>query len=121
LVIDDEEPIRLVLGKFLGVRGYEVDSVATVEAGLARARAAPPALIVLDLRLPGGSGYDFLEARRKDLVLAAVPVIVAAAFVEDPEVLAGLGASRVVEKPLDLHAFYATLQEILEECPPSRS
>ena len=60
LVIDDDAPFRLRLARALSARGFAVHEAATAQEGLARAQATQPALVTLDLRMPGGSGLDIV-------------------------------------------------------------
>jgi DNA-binding NtrC family response regulator len=75
LVADDEETIRLALGRFLRARGYETDAVDGGAAALAAVEAAPGryALLVCDVRMPGVSGLDVVaRVRAVDPDLAVV-------------------------------------------------
>ena len=74
-------------------------TAATGEQGLAIARTRSPALVVLDLRLPGISGLDVARALRRD---SAVPIIMLTARVDESDRLLGLevGADDYVTKPL---------------------
>src|SRR5215469_7957901 len=66
LVVDDSATIRAVLGRMLEVDGYEVARAADGESALDMARAEPPAMIFLDIVLPGMNGFAVLRALRHD-------------------------------------------------------
>jgi CheY-like chemotaxis protein len=75
LVADDEETIRLALGRFLRKRGYEPAMVATGDAALAAIEAAPGrfAILLCDVRMPGVGGLDVAaRARAADPDLSVV-------------------------------------------------
>jgi|GEM_PF-6307275 len=70
LIVDDNELDRVLIRKTLEQDGYNVAEVDNVATGLGFAPAISPRLIILDLVLPaGGSGFDFLMARKKNVEL----------------------------------------------------
>jgi len=75
LVVDDSATIRAVLGRMLEVDGYEVERAADGEAALEMARAQPPAIIFLDIVLPGMNGFAVLRALRHDPATQHVPIV----------------------------------------------
>jgi two-component system, sensor histidine kinase and response regulator len=75
LVIDDQEPNIQVVGQLLARAGYEVVPALNGEEGLQRAKASPPDLVLLDMRMPGMSGFDVLKALKADAQTRDVPVI----------------------------------------------
>ena len=60
LVVDDEEPIRNALARFLTQQGYEVSTAATGEEALDDPRRQKIACMLLDVRMPGLSGIDLV-------------------------------------------------------------
>lgn len=81
LVVDDDEDIREALCEMLVDEGYAATTAAHGEEAmrLLRGAARPPDLVLLDLRMPRGSGWDVLAAMSANPVLAATPVIVVTA------------------------------------------
>jgi putative two-component system response regulator len=75
LVIEDEDYVRRLLRRLLAPVGYSVEEAATAEDGLARLRAEPPDLVLLDLNLPDRSGHEVLEAIRSDPATRLLPVV----------------------------------------------
>ncbi|AIF48961.1 response regulator [Dyella japonica] len=75
LVVDDSATIRAVLGRMLEVDGYNVIRAADGESALELARAEPPAMIFLDIVLPGMNGFAVLRALRHDPVTQHVPIV----------------------------------------------
>ena len=65
LIIDDEEPIAWGLRRAFEREKYRVGVAATAEDGLAQARARPPDVVFLDVRLPDGSGVEVCRAVRE--------------------------------------------------------
>jgi len=77
LVVDDELPVREVLGRFLRQAGYEVNSASDGKEALdIIQRGNLPDLIVLDLMMPVMSGFEVLNALRANPTWAKIPVIV---------------------------------------------
>jgi two-component system, sensor histidine kinase and response regulator len=75
LVIDDQAPNIQVVGQLLARAGYEIVPALNGEEGLQRAKASPPDLVLLDMRMPGMSGFDVLKALKADVETRDVPVI----------------------------------------------
>ncbi len=75
LVIDDQEANIQVVGQLLTRAGYEVIPALNGEEGLQRAQAALPDLVLLDMRMPGMSGFDVLKALKDNPKTRDMPVI----------------------------------------------
>ncbi|MBI3564058.1 MAG: response regulator [Elusimicrobia bacterium] len=75
LVIDDEKPIRDVLGRFLTMLGYAVDYAEDGLSGLEKVRASRPDLIVVDVYMPGMDGLAFCSVLKSEEALKAIPVL----------------------------------------------
>src|SRR5215470_15975851 len=113
LVIDDDLDLRETLADTLQDRGFEVITAANgLEAlKLVRSMASPPSVILLDLMMPVMDGYGFLEERRKDPVLASIPLaIVTAGHGVDRNRL-GNGAP-IVRKPFDVPQLLGVLHQL---------
>ncbi len=109
LVIDDDESNRDLIGETLREAGYRVEEAPTGEAGLRKARAETPRLIVLDLLLPGMDGWQVIGKLRGTAQLERVPVLVVSILDPDhpPAGVAGyivkpFSPSRVVDKVAEL-------------------
>ena len=75
LVVDDSATIRAVLGRMLEVDGYQVTRAADGESALELARNEPPALIFLDIVLPGINGFAVLRSLRHDPATRHIPIV----------------------------------------------
>ena len=101
LVVDDERDITALVAYHLAKAGYRVSTAGTGVAALEAIAAEPPDLIVLDLMLPGRSGYDVLaEVRRRDET-REIGVIVLTARRDETDRIKGLagGADDYLTKP----------------------
>lgn len=112
LVIDDEVQIRRFLRISLASQGYDVLEAATAEQGLELAATRMPALVVLDLGLPGADGKDVLADIRS---WSDVPVIILSVRADEAEKVCALdaGANDYVTKPFGLEEFLARVRGLL--------
>ncbi len=101
LVIEDEANISEAIRYILSKDGWEVDTHADGADAAARVSAAPPDLLILDVMLPGRSGYDILDALRAAEATRALPVLMLTAKGQtaDRERAARHGATRFMTKP----------------------
>lgn len=94
LIIEDDKFLRDLIVRKLTNEGFEVKEAETGEDGLEVLRENPPQLLLLDILLPGMSGYDVLEAIKKDERLRSVPVVM----------LSNLGQKEEIERAESLGA-----------------
>ena len=102
LVVEDNRDTSILLRDLLVAEGYEVESVPTGEAALEALDRTPDVdLVVLDLMLPGMSGYDVIERMRARAPLAATPILVLSALSSPSARIRGLrdGADDYMTKP----------------------
>jgi two-component system phosphate regulon response regulator PhoB len=101
LVVDDEPDIVALVAYHLAKAGYRVSTAATGPDALRAAREERPALVVLDLMLPGMSGFDVLEKLRAHDATREVAVLMLTARKEEPDRIRGLtlGADDYLTKP----------------------
>ncbi|MEY2733172.1 MAG: phosphate regulon transcriptional regulatory protein PhoB [Gemmatimonadota bacterium] len=101
LVVDDEPDIVALVVYHLAKAKYRVSSAASGPDALALAKRERPALVVLDLMLPGMSGFDVLARLRQDPDTAGVAVLMLTARKDEPDRIRGLelGADDYLTKP----------------------
>ena len=114
LVIEDEAPLREALADALRAEGFEVAAEADGEAGLARALAEAPELVLLDLMLPKRDGFSVLRALREDRVSSAV--IILSARGEEWDRVQGFeyGADDYVVKPFSTRELLLRIRAVLQ-------
>jgi len=102
LVIDDDFRIQKQTYQYLVNGNFSVELAADATDGIRLAHKHQPDLIVCDLVLPNGSGYDILHHIREDEALALIPIIVISADVSDSTRRASMeqGASDFLHKPI---------------------
>jgi DNA-binding response OmpR family regulator len=116
LVADDEPALRALVVVTLGSE-YTCDEVDSGDAALMRLREDDYDLVVLDLMMPGRSGFDVLREMRADERLREVPVVVMSAWqsAEDTEGALAAGADSFVSKPFQPEDLLAAVRDLVEE------
>jgi DNA-binding response OmpR family regulator len=116
LVIEDDSSIRLGLEDTLRAKGYDVTAMGRAREGLAAARADPPDLIILDVMLPDGDGFEVCRQLKSSKGrAAAVPIIMLTARGAELDRVRGLelGADDYVPKPFSLMELLARIGAVL--------
>ncbi|MFJ3802618.1 response regulator transcription factor [Streptomyces sp. NPDC090088] len=113
LVVDDEPAILDTVGRFLGFIGYEVRTAATVHEALATARDFLPDLILLDVMLPDGDGFEVMRRLRADGLPHGIVFLTARDTRKD--VVRGLteGGDDYITKPFGLDEVAARVSAVL--------
>ncbi len=113
LIVEDEQEVRAGLMEFLRDEGYETAGVATLADARRELSRSSPELVLLDLRLPDGSGLDLLTELQAP---NAPPVIVVTAFPEVQTAVRALklGAHDYINKPFDLDELLLVVNRTLE-------
>ncbi len=101
LVVDDEPDIVALVAYHLVKAGYRVSTASSGPDAVAQARQERPSLIVLDLMLPGMSGFEVLEQLRAEESTRDVAVLMLTARKDEPDRIKGLslGADDYLTKP----------------------
>lgn len=115
-LIEDEMAISEAISFLLEREGWHVDTVANGAEALDAIRECRPDVVVLDLMLPGRSGYEILSDIRADPSLAHVKVLMLTARgqVQDRERAAKLGVDRFMTKPFSNLELVSTVRVMLE-------
>jgi FixJ family two-component response regulator len=114
-VVDDEEPVRRALERLFRSAGLETETFASGGAMLDDLPRRQPDCVVLDLHMPGMSGFDLQQAL--DSFTPRIPVVVLTGH-DTPETFAramGAGAAAYLRKPVDGDAL---LSAVLASCRP---
>ena len=122
LVVDDDKQIVRLLQSYLEKAGFAVLTAHDGETALHTIRRERPDLILLDLMLPGRDGWDITRRLRADEHLAATPIVMLTARVEDTDKILGLelGADDYVTKPFNPAEVVARARAVLRRAsgPP---
>jgi DNA-binding response OmpR family regulator len=113
LIVEDDESLRQIVARHLRSLAYRVDEAASAESAVsALAGGLRPDVVVLDLNLPGDTGWDLL--RGPSLAAAgSPPVIIASATTVSPRRLAEFGCAGYLPKPFPLDTLVATIERLL--------
>lgn len=113
LLVEDEAGLQLTLSDLLAAEGYEVDAAGDGPSGLAKALEGGFDLIVLDVMLPGKSGFDVCRELRQRGVDVAILMLTARTQVVDRVVGLKLGADDYLTKPFDPSELLARVEALL--------
>ena len=117
LIIDDEKNIRTTLARALDLEGFVVDTAESGEAGLARLKAEPPDLVLLDLKLGDIDGLTVLERMKAASSSEPLPpvVMMSGHGTLDAAIRATrLGALDFLEKPVEMERLLLTVKNALK-------
>jgi two-component system, chemotaxis family, chemotaxis protein CheY len=110
LVVEDDRELSATLAEVLREYDYNVDCAHDGAAALDRLQRTTPSAIVLDLRMPGMNGLEFLARRRSDDALSRIPVIVLSADRDMCVRAQALAANAVLHKPVHLFLLVDAIQ-----------
>jgi len=115
LIVEDDEKAAGVIAHHLGGSGHTCSIEKTGENVLDRARRGSVDLLVLDVMLPGISGFELCRRFRADSVLYTTPILILSAMANDEEVMHGLaqGADDYITKPFDVNNLVHRVEGLL--------
>ncbi|MGE3988664.1 phosphate regulon transcriptional regulator PhoB [Pseudorhodoplanes sp.] len=122
LIVEDEEPLSLLLRYNLETEGYDVETVARGDDADTRLRESTPDLVVLDWMLPGLSGIELCRRLRARPETKSLPIIMLTARGEESERVRGLstGADDYIVKPFSVPELVARIRALLRRSRPER-
>ncbi len=113
LLVEDEPGLILTISDLLSAEGYQVESAADGDAGLAKAASKEFALIVLDVMLPRKTGFDVCRELRQKGIDTPILMLTAKTQVVDRVVGLKLGADDYLVKPFDPAELLARIETLL--------
>jgi two-component system response regulator MprA len=113
LIIEDDQPVRRMLERSLAKEGFEVSAAADGAAALALSERSTPDLVVLDVAMPGLSGFDVCRRLRQHGMQGGILMLTARDAVEDRVSGLGAGADDYVVKPFAIEEVVARLRALL--------
>src|SRR3954471_10371698 len=114
LVVDDDPDMATLLSRTLEKEGLIADTVHDGDAALVHAMSSPPDLILLDVMLPGMSGFDICERLKADEVTALIPIILVTTLGDMASRVRGIeaGADDFLSKPVKLEELIARVKTL---------
>jgi two-component system phosphate regulon response regulator PhoB len=122
LIVEDEEPLTLLLRYNLEAEGYAVDSAVRGDDADLRLKESPPDLAIVDWMLPGLSGIELIRRLRGRAETNQLPVIMLTARGDEGERVRGLatGADDYIVKPFSVPELLARIRALLRRAKPER-
>ena len=116
LIIEDNEKNRKLLRDVLNAKGYRTLESETAEQGIEIARESHPALVLMDIQLPGIDGIEALRRLRADSMTAHIPVIAvtASAMHYDRAQIESAGFDGYQSKPVKIKEILEAIRETLD-------
>ncbi len=115
LIVEDNEANRLLAGAVLEREGYRVEMAGNAEEALQKLANASPALILMDVQMPGMDGLTLTRRLKGDARTAAIPVVAltALAMMGDRERTLEAGCSGYISKPINTRTFASEVSKYL--------
>ena len=115
LIIEDNDKNLKLVRDVLQFNGYQTAEAMTAEDGLVLARSQHPALILLDIQLPGMDGFAALRQLRADPITKSTPVIAvtASAMEQDRQKILAAGFDGYMTKPINVKKFTEEIRTVL--------
>jgi CheY-like chemotaxis protein len=119
LIVEDDEKSRRLLRDVLRVKGYETVETESAEEGLEMARALNPALILMDIRLPGMSGLDALAVLRAQTQTRTIPVVAVTASLMSQQhgIVVTAEFDALQRKPICVSDLLMTMEQLIQNNP----
>jgi two-component system cell cycle response regulator DivK len=116
LIVEDNEKNLKLVRDLLQVSGYRTLESITAEDGILVAKESRPALILMDIQLPGMTGIEALKVLRADPITQKIPVIAVTASVmtQDSQNIIAAGFNGYQRKPIELKEFLDEIRRLLE-------
>jgi len=115
LIVEDNEKNLKLVRDLLQVSGYQTLESITAEDGIEIAKESRPALILMDIQLPGMSGIEALKILRADPITQNIPVIAVTASVmnQDSKDIKAAGFDSYQRKPIEIKGFLDEVHRLL--------
>ena len=117
LIVEDNEKSRRLLRDILGAKGYQTIESDTAEEGIQLAKESLPALVLMDIQLPGINGMEARLQLKTDPDTQHIPVVAvtASAMLHDRFDIENAGFDSFQSKPIDIHEILKLVRDLIDE------
>jgi CheY-like chemotaxis protein len=115
LIVEDNERNSKLVRDVLGHAGFSTLEARSAETGIELARLQKPDIVLMDINLPGMTGFEALAALRADALTASIPVLAVTAYAmkDDRARILAAGFDGYLEKPLDVRALPGQVEALI--------
>jgi two-component system, cell cycle response regulator DivK len=123
LIVEDNEKNMKLVRDVLQAKGYKTLEAVTGEDGVRLAKEHVPALVLMDIQLPGINGIEALRQIRANAATVAIPVVAvtASAMTQDRQTIMAAGFDAYQSKPISVRPFLEMVREILDRPAGART
>ncbi len=116
LVVDDNQDNSMLMRELLASRGYDVDTASTAEEAEANIQGRHPDLLLLDVVMPGKSGYDLCHQLKEDPNTRLIPIVMITGLTDREDKVRGIevGADDFLNKPIFPEELFARVKSLLK-------
>jgi two-component system cell cycle response regulator DivK len=117
LIVEDNEKSRRLLRDILGAKGYQTIESDTAEEGILLAKESLPALVLMDIQLPGINGMEARMQLKADPATQHIPVVAvtASAMLHDRFDIENAGFDAFQSKPIDINEILKLVRDLIDE------
>ena len=117
LIVEDNEKSRRLLRDILGAKGYQTIESDTAEEGIQLAKERLPALVLMDIQLPGINGMEARLQLKTDPDTQHIPVVAvtASAMLHDRSDIENAGFDAFQSKPIDINEILKLVRDLIDE------
>lgn len=117
LIVEDNDKNLKLARDLLQYSGYQTIESTNAEDGIILAKQHQPALILMDIQLPGMNGIEALRRLRADVKTQSIPVIAvtASAMTNDEQKIKSSGFNGYIRKPIDIDAFIIEIRQVISK------
>jgi CheY-like chemotaxis protein len=119
LIVEDDAHSMRIFSDALEHFGFSVCAAGSAEAALRMLEDVRPAVAIIDIRLPGASGWDLIRTLRSDARHAGMRVVAVSVYDADREQIEAAKPDRYLSKPIDPRVLKGVIEDLLAGSPES--
>jgi DNA-binding response OmpR family regulator len=115
VIVDDDEKVTTLLGRFLAATGYQVTTLNDSSKAMQAANSIRPDLIILDIMMPHLDGFTLCKMLREEPKFAKTPILIITALDNSNSKATTFGANDYLAKPFNLDELAYKLETLLQK------